>query len=75
MNRDVHPQKIARGLKFRIQEEEKLYYMCSENKGTDQLRDYWAAYLRLCFCICKNRFSHDLAHIFIIVTETHTNHL
>ena len=27
--------------------------MCSENKGADQLRSYWAADLRLCFRICK----------------------
>ena len=38
----VHPQKMARGLKFRILEEEGLYYPSSENKGAD---------LRLCFRI------------------------
>ena len=31
-------QKMARGLKFRIYEAEGLYYLCSENKGADQLR-------------------------------------
>ena len=31
-----------------------MYYLCSENKGTDQLRGYREADLRLCFCICKN---------------------
>ena len=31
----VHPQKMARGLKFRIYEEEG--YLCSEKKGADQL--------------------------------------
>ena len=41
-NRAVQPQKLAKGLKFRIQEE-GLYYLCSENKGACQL------------CIC---FSH-----------------
>ena len=30
-----------------------LYYLCSENKGADQLRDYREADLRLCFRICK----------------------
>ena len=35
--RDVKPQKIARGLKFRIEEVEGLYYLCSKIKGTDQL--------------------------------------
>ena len=29
---------MARGLKFWMLEEEKLYYPCSENKGADQLR-------------------------------------
>ena len=37
-NRRVQSQKQARSLKFRIQEEEKLYYLRSENKGTGQLR-------------------------------------
>ena len=40
----VQPQKIARGLKFGIYEEEGLYYICRENKGFD---------LRLCFCIMQ----------------------
>ena len=34
----VQPQKIARGLKFRIKVVEGLYYPYSENKGADQLR-------------------------------------
>ena len=29
------------------------YYLCSENKGADQLRGYREADLRLCFRICK----------------------
>ena len=44
---------MARGLKFRIQEVEGLYYLCSENKGADQLRGYREADLRLCFRICE----------------------
>ena len=36
-NLAVQPQKIARSLKFRIQEVKGLYYLCSKNKGTDQL--------------------------------------
>ena len=36
---------MARGLKFRIQKVEGLYYPCSENKGAD---------LHLCFRIFKN---------------------
>ena len=32
-NRVAQPQKIARGLKFRILKVEGLYYLCGENKG------------------------------------------
>ena len=45
---------MARGLTFCIKEEEKLYYLCSENKGADQLHGYREADLGLCFRICKN---------------------
>ena len=41
--------EMPKGLKFRIKEEEGLYYPCSENKGADQLRGYREADLRLCF--------------------------
>ena len=41
------------GLKFRIYEVEGLYYLCSENKGADQLCGYREADLRLCFRICN----------------------
>ena len=58
-NKAVQPQKIARGLKFRILKVEGLYYPCSENKGADQLRGYREADLRLCCRICEKRFSHD----------------
>ena len=33
-----------------------LYYLCSENKGADQLRGYREADLHLCFRICKKPF-------------------
>ena len=36
-----------------MEEVEGLYYLCSENKGADQLCGYCKADLRLCFCICK----------------------
>ena len=52
-NRAVKPQKMARSLKFRVLEVERLYYLSSENKGADQLRGYREADLRLCFRICK----------------------
>ena len=41
----------------------RLYYLCSQNKGTDQLRSYCAADLQFCFRIyAKRRFSHDATH-------------
>ena len=52
-NQAVQSQKQARSLKFRIKEEEEMYYPCSENKGADQLCGYHEADLRLCFCICR----------------------
>ena len=57
INLAVQPQKMARGLTFRIYEAEELYHLCSKNKGTDQLHDYRAADL-ICafvFCICKKQ--------------------
>ena len=52
-NQAVQLQKMARGLKFQIEQVEGLYYLFSENKGADQLRGYREADLRLCFRICK----------------------
>ena len=52
-NLPVQAQKRARSLKFRIEVEEELYYPSSANKGTDELRSYWEADLRLCFRLCK----------------------
>ena len=40
-----------------------LYYPSSENKGTDQLRGYREADLRLYFHICKKQVSHDAAQL------------
>ena len=53
-NQAVQLQKMARGLKFRIQKVEGLYYLCSENKDANQLRGYREADLRRYFRICKN---------------------
>ena len=44
---------MIKGLKFRIKKAERLYYLCSENKGADHLRGHREADLRLCFRICK----------------------
>ena len=52
-NQAVQLQKMARGSKFWIKKEKGLYYLCSENKGADQLRGHREADLRLCFRICK----------------------
>ena len=49
----LQSQKIVRGWKFWISKVEELYYPCSENKGTDQLRSYCEADLRLCFHLCR----------------------
>ena len=47
----VQPQKVAKGLKFGIQE----------------VHSYWAAALRLLFFrISKNRFSHDATDLCLI---------
>ena len=54
-DRSIPPQKMVRGLKFRIWGVDGLYYLESENKGTDQLRSYCAAGLRLCFRLCKKQ--------------------
>ena len=37
-NQAVQLQKMARGFKFRIKKVERLYYLCSENKGEADLR-------------------------------------
>ena len=50
-NQAVQLQKMARGLKFRINIAEGLHYPCSENNGADQLRGYRKADLRLCLRI------------------------
>ena len=52
-NQAVQLQKMARGMKFWIEKVEGLYYLCSKNKGADQLRGYREVDLRLCFRICK----------------------
>ena len=48
-NWPVQLQKMARSLKFLIYLDEELYYLCSENKGTDHLCSYCTADLCLCF--------------------------
>ena len=47
--RDPHVYNQVR----KYSEVEGLYYACSENKGTDQLRSHCEADLRHCFHICR----------------------
>ena len=58
-NPAVQSQKMVRCLNIRV---EGLYYLCRENKGTDQLHGYPTADLRLCFCICKREVLLNAAH-------------
>lgn len=51
----LYPHKTVRGLKFRIEEIEGLYYLWDENKGDDQQCDDFAAYPHLYCRICKNQ--------------------
>ena len=55
---------MTRGLKFGILEVEKLYFICSEDKGTDQLRGVTAQLIcDFAFAYEKSKLSHDGAHI------------
>ena len=56
-NQAVQPQKMARGWKFCIKKVEGLYYLCSENKGADQVFGFPKADLHLCFHICTKPVS------------------
>ena len=54
---------MASGLKFRINEEEELYSLCSEHRGADQQCSYCASDPGLCFHLCRKQFSHDAAQM------------
>ena len=45
----VQSQREARSLRFWVKVEKILNYLCSENKGADQLCSYCTADLHLCF--------------------------
>ena len=48
-----------------------MYYLCSENKGADQLRGYREVDLRLCYHICKRPvFSRRGSYV---ISTTHSN--
>ena len=61
-NQAVQLQKRA-GLKFRISKVEGLYYLCSENKGADQLRVTAKLIGVFVFAYVKCWFSHDAANL------------
>ena len=60
-NQTVQLQKMSRGLKFRGKKVEELY-LCSEKKGTDQLRGYPKLIWVFVFAFAKCWISHDMAH-------------
>ena len=66
-NRAVQPQRMARGLKFQIDEVDS-YYLCRESKGTDQLRSFCV----FVFAYANSWFSHDAA---LMVFERCYHHL
>ena len=49
-NQPVPFQKMARGLNFQICNRKMVYYLCSENKGADQLWTCCTVDLQFCFC-------------------------
>ena len=66
-NQAVQVQKMARGFKFRTSKVERLYYLRSENKGADQIRGSAKLICVFVFAYAKRWFSHDAAHIIVIV--------
>ena len=63
---------MARGLKLRILEVERLYYY-SENKGADQLYNLYNTPQLICgfvFSYAKGRFSHDMPNSDIFSPKT-----
>ena len=62
-NQAVQPQKLARGLKFRIKEVDGLYYPCSENKALISFAITAKLICVFVFAYAKSRFSHDAAQL------------
>ena len=67
-NQAVQPQKMARGLEFRIEKEEELYYLLSHfaYAKTKTLISFAVTAKLICvfvFAYAKCWFSHDAAHI------------
>ena len=53
---------MDRSLKFWIKNKDGLYYLCSENKGADQL---CSSAPLISYDGAKSRFSHDAAHLIL----------
>ena len=62
-NQPAQIQEMARGLKFRILKEERLYYLCRKTKDADQLCSYRTVDLRFVLACAKSRISQDTAHM------------
>ena len=54
---------------------EGLFYLCCENKGTDQLRGYREADLRLCFRIFKKPVFSRLGSFLVETSRSVGSHL
>ena len=71
-NHAAQLQKRARGLKFHIKQvTEGLHYMCSKNKGADQVTAKLICIF--VFAYAKRWFSHDSAHIYIYIYREKKN--
>ena len=57
----VQSQKMARGLKFLIKKEERMYFQCSENNQLISCTVIMQLFCTFVFTYCKVRFSHDVA--------------
>ena len=62
-NQAVQPQKISRGLKFRINLEKGLYYPCSEKRALISCEVTAQLICVFVFAYAKSRFSHNEAHL------------
>ena len=71
-NQAVRSQKQDRSLKFQIYEEEEVYYLCSENKGADQLRGSFAVTAKL-ICVFVFAYADCLAAAIIFLYSSTQN--
>ena len=62
-NQAVQLKKMARGLKFRIEKVEGLYYLCSENKGVISFAFTAKLICVFVFTYANHWFSHEAVQI------------